>query len=151
MYAKYQRSLKYDPIRIVEAMFYLRDEIEQAVAEMRNSCGGKSGGAQSGHARISDPTANTAIRAAEEIRQVTLDGGEVVRWPERWLRVFAETYQFCNDEKKKFINLRYKEKERYYRVIQILNISQATYYLFLGEVRNFGLAAACQLGLVHVI
>ena len=69
----------------VETMLRNQTAIERAVDEARaEQRGGHSGGGSSGHAFVSDPTAQQAVTAALPLSSVTLDNGYVVREPEKF-------------------------------------------------------------------
>ena len=82
---------------LIEFVFYHEKEIKQAVFERReDGCLPKTGGGGSGHCRVSDPTAQNAIRKALEIPAVIIEYGaktcgrsnsRTLRHPEKLLKV----------------------------------------------------------------
>ena len=113
------------------------------------SAGGHTGGS-SGHALVSDPTAVQGIKAATELKSVTLYDGVVVHYPEKWLNVIDATYARLDDWQRRAVRMRY-QGEKYTEVGAKLHISKSTYYAMVNEAQTFAIAAACQLGLVRVV
>ncbi len=147
-----QRRTTEGNIFLIETMLYKQKAIRDAVMDYRANMGGHTGGNAGGHAYVSDPTANTAIRNAEEIRAVTLDTGERVRWPERWVALFDALISWAEEDsiKRGLLKRRYKGED--YRVTCLeLAISQSTYSANLQEMRAYALAIACQLQLVKLL
>ena len=133
----------------IEGIFRREKEIKQAVWEAKNDSRGHTGGGNSGHALVSDPTAAAAMHMVDEIRTVTLDDGFVVKWPERWLSVIHATYTKCAGSAGA-LKLRYAGCG-YVEACNELHVGKSTYFSMLNDADNFALAAACQLGLVKVI
>ena len=59
---------------LVKRVLYNIKEIERLVEEAREDTHGGHAGGSSGHAFVSDPTANAAIRAADELHETYFDG-----------------------------------------------------------------------------
>lgn len=147
-----QRRSQDDNIRVIECILYKERSIRQAVEDYRASSGGHTGGGPSGHAFISDPTAGEAVRNISEIHSVTLDSGEQVYHPERWLKLCGELKKWANNDAVKGGILKRRYHGEDYRVTCLeLSISQGTYSLNLQEIRAYALALACQLELVKLI
>lgn len=147
-----QRKSADDNIRIIEHILYKEQAIREAVEDYRASRGGHSGGAPSGHAFISDPTAGEAIRNVEEICVVTIDSGERIFKPERWLLLINELKVWAEKDSIKCGLLKRRYHGEDYKVTCLeLAISQATYSTNLQEIRAYALAIACQLELVKLI
>ena len=144
---KYQRKRKTSKI---EEMFRREKQIEQAVLEYRNRAGGHTGGGASGHGFISDPTAAQAMRAAEEVKVVTLDDGYTVRWPERWLRVIRGTYAKCPGEARA-VKLRSQGYGWADACEELNGVCYKTYYSMIDNAYAFAKNAACQLGIIKVL
>ena len=89
------------------------------------------------------------MRAAEEVKVVTLDDGFVVKWPERWLSVIHATYTKCAGSAGA-LKLRYAGCG-YVEACNELHVGKSTYFSMLNDADNFALAAACRLDLVKVI
>jgi hypothetical protein len=134
----------------VEAMLYREEAIRQAVFEKRLDGGGHTGGGTTGHAYVSDPTANTATRNVEPLRYVRLDDGEVIHHPEGWLKVIDETRKWCDAVKLQIYDRKYREHEHYKVVCDELHISSSTYYALLTEIRQFCKMAALQEQLIRI-
>ncbi len=149
MYEKYQRTRKYGPHQKIEMMFRRQAQIEQAVYEAKNDSRGHTGGGNSGHALVSDPTASAALHQVDEVREVTLPDGYNVRWPERWLRVIDATYKKY-PASKRALRLRCSGFT-YADACEELHIGKSTYYAMLNDADSFAFAAACQLQLVRAI
>jgi len=79
----------------IKYMICHEKEILDAVEEAKFAPRGHTGGAPSGHSFISDPTAGEAIRRAEELPAVEIEGGCKVVWPERWLKVVSAVRAWC--------------------------------------------------------
>ena len=61
---------------LIEFVFYHEQDIKRAVFEKReDGCLPKTGGSGSGHCRVSDPTAQNAIRKALEVPAVIIEYG----------------------------------------------------------------------------
>ena len=133
----------------IERMFRREKEIKQAVWEAKNDSHGRTGGGNSGHALVSDPTAAAAMHQVEEVREVTLADGYNVRWPERWLRVINATYDKY-PASERAIRLRCSGYA-YADACEELHIGKTTYYAMLNDADSFAFAAACQLQLVRAI
>jgi len=137
-------------IRKIEYVFYHEKSISDAVLEARNEPGGHTGG-NAGHAFVSDPTAIKAIKNAEELKVITIDGDHKVSYPERWLRVCAAVREDSNTDaiKREIFRRRYGG-EPYQRTCADVCIGETTYWMNLKEIRSYALACACQEGLVKV-
>ena len=67
-----QRMRRYGSNNHIEGIFRREKEIKQAVWEAKNDSRGHTGGGNSGHALVSDPTASAALNQVDEVREVTL-------------------------------------------------------------------------------
>ena len=146
-----QRESRDGNIRRVEWHIRHEKEIREAVAEAKLSTGGHTGGAPTGHTYISDPTANQAIRQADEVRVVNLESGSKVEWPERWLSVINAVRAWCGEDfiRSEIFKRRYKG-EGYVSSCCDLHIVQQTYSLILRDIRDYAIKCACQMQLVKV-
>ena len=133
----------------IESIFRREKEIKQAVWEAKNDSRGHTGGGNSGHALVSDPTASAALHQVEEVREVTLPDGYNVRWPERWLRVIDATYEKY-PASKRALRLRCSGLP-YADACEELHIGKSTYYAMLNDADSFAFAVACQLQLMRAI
>lgn len=135
---------------LVKRVLYNIKEIERLVEEAREDTHGCHTGGSSGHAFVSDPTANAAIRAADELHAVRLSDGFVVYRPETWIRVIKKVYNDCpafeRDVMQTYFDGHGAEEtgEMYY-------LSDKMVYYNRNEFLSFAVAAACQAGLVYVI
>lgn len=144
-----QRMRRYGSNNHIEGIFRREKEIKQAVWEAKNDSRGHTGGGNSGHALMSDPTASAALHQVDEVREVTLPDGYNVRWPERWLRVIDATYEKY-PASKRALRLRCSGFT-YADACEELHIGKSTYYAMLNDADSFAFAAACQLQLVRAI
>jgi hypothetical protein len=150
---KYPGMKKYS--KLIERRFYQYEKIKKAVWEAKNDSGaGKTGGNGSGHAFVSDPTANAALQNVMPIYSVEIEIGkndiEKVRDPEKWLAVIAATYRrYEGGIIENLLKYRYKG-EPYQQICMNLHISSSTYYQMITEAQQFALACACQVGLVKI-
>lgn len=151
---KYNGTRKYG--KLIERRFFQYEKIKQAVWEARNDSGGnKTGGNGSGHAFVSDPTANAAMKGASLLPAVEIEVGknetETIKWPEKWLIVIEATYRRYKDGVvEKLLKCRYSG-DPYQKTCMELHISTTTYYQIITEVQQFALACACQVGVVSVL
>lgn len=148
---KYNGTRKYS--KLIERRFFQKEKIERAVWEAKNDSGSvKTGGG--GHAFVSDPTANKALRNVVPLKSVDIEVGknevETIRDPEKWLQVIHATYRhYEGGIVESLLKYRYAG-ETYQKTCMNLHISSTTYYQMITEVQQFALACACQVGLVRV-
>lgn len=146
-----QRESRDGNVRRVEWHIKHEREIRDAVTEAKTSSGGHTGGAPSGHTYISDPTAIQAIRAADELRVVDIEGGGRVEWPERWLTVIDAIKRWCGtDTIRAEIFKRRFRGESYVVTCDDLHIGQSTHSAIMAEIRGYEVQCACQAQLVKV-
>lgn len=146
-----QRESRDGNIRRVEWHIRHEKEIREAVAEAKLSTGGHTGGAPTGHTYISDPTANQAIRQADEVRVVNLESGSKVEWPERWLSVINAVRAWCGvDTMRAEIFRRRYSGEGYLSTCVDLMVTQHTYHDLLQEIRQYAIQCACQAQIIKV-
>ncbi len=148
------RQRKSSLISYIEKRFYQYEKIKKAVWEARNDSGiGRTGGNSTGHAFVSDPTANVAVKEAMPIKSVTIkvcNDTEIIKQPEKWLQVIEATYaHYAGKSIEKLLQQRYKG-ETYNHTCIDLGISPNIYYCMIREANQFSLACACQAGLVKV-
>lgn len=139
----------------IEKRFYQYEKIKKAVHEARHDpASTKTGGNSSGHAFVSDPTANVAMKEVMPLRSVVIEVGknevETVREPEKWLKIVEQTYLYYkNGIVYDILKFRYSG-DTYQKTCQQLHISSSTYYQMITEAQHYALACACQVGLVKV-
>lgn len=134
--------------RLVEKILRNQRSIERAVKEARMQSGGHSGGG-SGHAYISDPTAQQAVRLATELQAVTLDNGWTVRLPERWLKIVQHLYRECPATESRAMRYYYSGHSAVETGVYCA-MDESTVYRIRQEFRHMATELACQLGLVRV-
>ncbi|WP_110953056.1 hypothetical protein [Anaerosinus massiliensis] len=139
----------------IEKRFYQYEKIKKAVFEARKdpaAC--KTGGNGSGHAFVSDPTANVAMKEVMPLPSVIIEVAknetEVIKQPEKWLKIVEQTYLYYkNGIVYDMLKSRYSG-EHYQKTCRELHISSSTYYQMITEAQHYALACACQVGLVRV-
>ena len=147
-----QRESRDANVRKIEYMIRHERQIAEAVTEAKLAPRGHTGGAPSGHSFVSDPTAAQAIRNADEVSIVDLEGGGRVEFPERWLRVVRAVRSWCGRDtvKAEIFKRRYSLNENSSLTCMGINVEVPTYYVILREIRNFALACAAQEQIVKV-
>ena len=146
-----QRQARDANVRRIEFMIRNERKIKEAVEEAKLCPRGHTGGAPSGHSYVSDPTAAQAIRQADELSFVEIDGGGKIQWPERWLSVIAAVREWCGRDtiRAEIFKRRYKG-ESYLATCVDLMVTQHTYHDLLQEIRQFAIQCACQCQLIKV-
>ena len=135
----------------VETMLRNQTAIERAVAEARaEQRSGRSGGGSSGHAFVSDPTAQQAVTASIPLRSVTLDNGYVVREPERWLGIIHYLYEHSPAAEASAMRYFYDGHSAVETSVNF-SIGGSTVYYIREDFRAMGVELACQYGLVSVV
>ena len=144
-----QREARDRNVRRIEYMIRHEKQIAEAVEEARLSVFGQPE-IPGGGSAISKPTEAMAIRLADELREVDVDG-RPVEWPERWLKVISAVRDWCGQDtiREEIFRRRYSG-EGYIRTCLALHIAQATYSVIMFEIRNYALQCACQMQLVKV-
>lgn len=143
-----KRDARNNAYRLVERVLRNQRGIERAVKEARMQSGGHSGGS-SGHAYISDPTAQQAVRLATELQAVTLDNGLVVRLPERWLKIVQHLYRECPATESRAMRYYYSGHNAIETGVYCA-MDESTVYRIRQEFRHMATELACQCGLVRV-
>lgn len=149
------RQRKSSLISYIEKRFYQYEKIKKAVWEARNDSGiNKTGGNSSGHAFVSDPTANVAIKTATPLKSIVIETGkyttEVIKNPEKWIAIIEATYDhYSGGIVIDLLKYRYSN-EPYQQTCIKLHISSSTYYQMITEAQQYAIACACQAGLVKV-
>lgn len=146
---------------LIEFVFYHEKEIKQAVFEKReDGCLPKTGGGGSGHCRVSDPTAQNAIRKALEVPAVIIEYGAktcgrrnsiTLRHPEKWLKVIQYTRDYFNGTASgALFKMRYSECLTREEIICKIKIRKSQYHAMIANVLRFAEGAATGLGLIVV-
>ena len=146
-----QRRSRDKNVRAFEFMMRNERKIRDAVEETRASKKGRTGRTPTGHAYISDPTAGEAIRNAEELHFVEIEGGGRVEWPERWLRVIDAVRAWCEPDaiRVEILRRRYSG-ESYIITCTAIHISERRYHDILFQLRSYALQCAAQMQVVKV-
>lgn len=132
-------------------VMYHRDEIARAVREARlGHKHGHSGGASSGHAFVSDPTATEAIDAATPLATVRLEDGVIVRRPEDWLKVIRHVYRDRPATEARTMEYYYDGHSSQETAIKMA-MDKSTVYRIRSEFLHRACEIACQLNLVSVM
>ena len=135
----------------VETMLRNQTAIERAVAEARaEQRSGRSGGGSSGHAFVSDPTAQQAVTASIPLRSVTLDNGYVVREPEKWLGIIHYLYEHFPAADASTMRYFYDGHSAVETSMR-REISERSVYNIRDDFKAMGVELACQYGLVSVV
>ena len=135
----------------VETMLRNQTAIERAVDEARaEQRGGHSGGGSSGHAFVSDPTAQQAVTAALPLSSVTLDNGYVVREPEKWLGIIHYLYEHFPAADALTMRYFYGGHNAVETSMR-REISERSVYNIRDDFKAMGVELACQFGLVSVV
>ena len=135
----------------VETMLRNQTAIERAVDEARaEQRGGHSGGGSSGHAFVSDPTAQQAVTASIPLRSVTLDNGYVVREPEKWLGIIHYLYEHFPAADASAMRYFYDGHSAVETSMR-REISERSVYNIRDDFKAMGVELACQYGLVSVV
>lgn len=144
-----QREARDRNVRRIEYMIRHEKQIAEAVEEARLSVFGQPE-IPGGGSAISKPTEAMAIRLADELREVDVDGRSV-EWPERWLKVISAVREWCGQDtiREEIFRRRYSG-EGYIRTCYDLHIVQQTYSVFLRDIRDFAIKCACQMQLIKV-
>ena len=135
--------------RLVEKVLRNQRGIERAVKEARLQPGGHSGGC-AGHAFVSDPTAQQAVRLATELSVVTLDDGWTLRMPERWLTIVNHLYAECPATESNAMRYYYGGHNAVETGAHCA-MDESTVYRIRQEFRHMATELACQYGLVRVV
>lgn len=143
-------------------------QVKIAVAEAKPNVSGKShtGGNGSGHSRISDPTAITALRAIMDMPYVDIPYGPIICghrecWrlsrPEKWITVgdIIADYYLNNSKMADFYTSRYIKGDLWQTTCRKLNIRRGAYYAMRADVLHhaelyavhYGIMAPCDYGI----
>jgi len=137
--------------RMVVFCFKHYNDIKKAIYEKRMDPGTQKQG-EGGHSFISDPTAQKAMRNADELDTVTVNYGvrdsQVVRRPESWLKVVERTRLYYGSNiQGRMIAMTYDENVSWREVCKELKMRRATYYTLMNDVVNLATGVALGLGL----
>lgn len=146
-----QRRSRDRNVRAFEFVMRNERKIREAVKEVRLCKKGYTGGAPTGHAHIADPTAGEAIRRAEELSFVEIEGGGRIEWPERWLRVIDAVRAWCEPDgvRREILRRRYGG-ESYIATCREVHISERRYHEIIFAIRSYALQCAAQVQVIKV-
>ena len=154
---------------LIEFVLRHADDIQKCVdikkLEIQSGGGGHTGGEGSGHSRISDPTALSALRAVEPVPFIHCPFGPAIngrrderfiRLPEKWLSVEKLTREFyTRDAEKKFVREIYRRRylqgefgEKWEITCVKLDIRKAMYYAVVHDIVRFASLYAAGMGLI---
>ena len=144
-----KRDTRNNAYRLVERVLRNQRGIERAVKEARLQPGGHSGGS-AGHAFVSDPTAQQAVRLATELKAVTLEDGWTLRRPEAWVKLVHYLYKECPATESKAMRYYYSGHNAIETGLYCA-MDESTVYRIRQEFRHMATELACQYGLVRVV
>lgn len=144
----------------VEFVFFHEQQLREGIAEKRLEVGGRTGGSGSGHCSISDPTAISAIRNADELACIYVEYGPdtgcgrnrmKVKTPERWLKVIAWTKEYYREphrtEQGKLLDMHFRQCLSREEACEKLNIGYGKYHAMLNDMLAFAAGMAVGLGI----
>jgi len=145
---------------LIEFVFYHEQDIKRAVFEKReDGCLPKTGGGGSGHCRVSDPTAQNAIRKALEVPAVIIEHGPktcgrrnsiTLRHPEKWLQTVSGVKQILNGRPAgTLLKLRYKDNLTAREICEAMHVNKVRYYALKAYILLAAEAYAAGLGLLN--
>lgn len=145
-----QTGIRNRAYKKVETILKNYRAIEQILKEVKGlQRGGSTGGAGSGHAFVSDPTALAAIKHTEPITSITLFDGYVVRQPEKWLQVIKYLYFVFPKMEGKAVKYFYDGHTAIETSVKF-ETSERNFYYIREDFRQACVELACQYGLVQV-
>lgn len=148
-----QRNHREIYFRQIDFIFRHEQEIREAVirAKAVNYGGNEAVKLIIGN-KISNPTAEQAIKNLTALAFVVIGSGVTVKQPESWLEVIDKTYAWCKRQK----DCRYEVARRRYsgedyrKTCTELNISNSTRIRLLELSEMYAALQAVQLGLIRV-
>jgi len=160
------RVARDENVKKIEWVLWHESEIRDALEEAVKGSG-RTGGAPSGHAYISDTTASQAIKLADGVpyiefyecargRMSKCAGGcrqyqkclRTLDNPSQWLSVCGAVARYCEHDpiRREVFRRRYARG----RTRRNTRIAESTYYFVLGEIRSYALQAAAQAQVIKV-
>ena len=106
----------------------------------------------SGHAKISDPTANAAIANLTPLKAVNI-GTTRVEKPEMWINLYDAVKAHFDDSNKiisRYMDMMYLQNISRNRICNDLYIGVTTYYRYRNEIVVYATMVACQFGLAKI-
>lgn len=152
-----QRRSRDKNVRAFEFMMRSERKIREAVEEARASKKSRTGRTPTGHAYIPDPTAGEAIRNAEELHFVEIEGGGRIEWPERWLRVIDAVRAWCEPIpiRREILRRRYSGEGWVKTCAEIKtaegrHLSESKYHRIVMGICNYAVKCAAQMQVVKI-
>ena len=135
----------------IEDRFKQYRQIKKAVSEYRqNRC--IPHWFTSGHAKISDPTANMAVSNLTPLKAVTI-GFIRVEKPELWISLYDAVkahFDYNNKIISRYMDMIYMQDIGRNKICNDLYIGTTTYYSYRREIIVYATMVACQFGLVKI-
>ena len=141
---------------LIEFVFYHENDIKRAVFEKReDGCLPKTGGGNSGHCRVSDRTAQEAIRRVLDVPAVIIEYGAktcgrrnsiTLRHPEKWLKVVQYVREYFNGTASgALFKMRYSDCLTREEIMDKSRLRKSQYHAMLAGVIRF--AEGCAVGM----
>ncbi len=146
----FQRQSGDKATKLIEFIFQREAAIRQAVEEKRISGTNGPSGMGTRRGAVPDPTAVSAIRNIIEMHVVGLPNGEIILWPEQWLKVIDSVRTWCQQDEinAKIFRCRYELREHYKTTVVSLGIEKSQYYQRLLAIRTQAKIDAILRGLI---
>ena len=141
-----------EAVKKIKNYFSRIREIEKAIFEARldqeREKYGSDGMPRS--TRLSDPTAQRALKRLEPIRTVILADGTWVERPEEWIQVYEEACSFfAYSEARVIIQKRFIERKSIERTLMDIGcLSRKTFFTLQDQIIYFALGVAEGMGLL---
>lgn len=148
--AKYRRFLKFPKQGLISEVFHHEDAIRAAIQEARMDKPAPKVTIK-GHAFISNPTENKAIRNLTPLRQIECRDGFWLNNPERWLDVIEHTYKFCPDASSKKAFRMWADGYNVTQISMRVGMSQTAFYDMRMRLQDYATALAAQYGLIKIV
>lgn len=144
---------------LIEFVLYHEKEIKRAIYERReDGCLPKTGGGSSGHCRVSDPTAQGAIRNVLAVPAVVIEYGAAtygrrnsvtLRHPERWVKMIHYTRDyFAGTASGTLLKMRYYDCLTREEIMGKIKLRKSQYHAMVADIIRFAEGAATGLGLI---
>lgn len=142
--------------KTVERRLYTLDALRLAVRDARAERDGKHGHVEGGggHCFISDPTASQAMKQITPLHSVLIADGrgniEAVHQPEKWLSVIDGALRQLDDDKRRVVKERYKDKRRVLAITIDAPAGERTVYTWCKEFVHEVSLLAVAYGLIRI-
>ena len=131
----------------------IREAVKEARVEQLEGHFGVTGGNNSGHSKISDPTAAAGIKRATPLKFVKIlhDGSELVIYnPEAWLQIMNRTYAAFDGTTVDRAMARRYEGAALEKIISDFHISTKTFYNWRSDFLTYAAVQAVSEGLIKL-